>query len=85
MGYWQRRRQEKLYKQWAKHAELSREVAAREFTPREFAPDEFVMPPAAVDDSKVGIDVKGGFKEDDWFYQFRVKIRDAVGKLLRVD
>ena len=85
MGYWQRRQQKKLYKQWEKHSELLPEIAPHELVPEEVAPQEFVLPPAVHDDSKIGIDVKAGLKEDSWFYQFRVKIRDLVGKLLRVD
>ena len=85
MGYWQRLQQKKLYKQWEKHSELLPEIAPQELVPPEAMSPEFMPPPVTYDDSKIGIDVKAGLKEDSWFYQFRVKIRDAVGKLLRVD
>jgi len=90
MGFWQRQQQRKLYKQWEKHSELPAEVAPREVTPGEgVAPEaatpEFVLPPVARDDSKIGIDVKAGLRETGWCYRFRVRIRDAVSRLLRVD
>ena len=85
MGYWQRRQQRRLYKQWEKHSELPPQVATQDVMPRGVMAEEIGPLPAVHDDSKIGIDVKAGLREDSRFYRFRVKIRDAVGKLLRVD
>ena len=70
MKYWQRRKQARLYKQWAEHAEL---------------PSEAMPSPEVPTDMKVGMDVRTREREGDWFYLFRVKILDIVRKILKVD
>ena len=74
MKYWDRRKQARLYKQWKEHAEL----------PTESSPAKSIPPPEMPPDVKVGIDVKTGLAEDNWFYRFRIRIWEAVGKILGV-
>jgi hypothetical protein len=69
MGFLEKRRQEKLYKQWAKHAELPPESA-----PSLEAPTDAKM-----------TDVKVWVKEEGWFYRFRVGILNVVKKILRLE
>ena len=70
MKYWQRRKQAKLYKQWAEHAEL---------TP------EFTPPLEGPADMKPGMDMETPVTERKRFYRFRVRILDTVRKILRVE
>ena len=63
MKFWRRRKQERLYKQWAEYAEL---------------------PPEAIPPPEIPAGMKPEMEEDGWFYQFRVRIRNTVGKILGV-
>jgi len=63
MKFWQRRKQQRLYKQWAEHAGL---------------PYEDVSP------HEIPARIKIGAKEEDWFYRLRVRIWEAVGRILGV-
>ena len=63
MQYWQKRKQDRLYKQWMEHSQL---------------PSDTVPPP------EITVEVKGKTSREGWFYQFRVSIWHAVGKILRV-
>ena len=70
MKYWRRRKQERLYKQWAEHAEL---------------PPESVPQPEVPTDVKIGMDIRTRAEEENWFYRFRVRILDIVRKILGVE
>ena len=88
MKYWQRKKQERLYKQWAVHAELPPEAV-----PPLDVPDTVGVPGAVrpsgfedeADNVSLGRDARYMIENKGWWYLLRVKIRDAVGKLLRVD
>ncbi len=70
MKFWQRRRQERLYKQWAKHAGLPPEAMPASEMPA---------------DMKIGVDIKTRVETESWFYRFRVRILDIVRKILGVE
>jgi hypothetical protein len=69
MGFLEKRRQERLYKQWTKHAELPPEVPSSHEVPT---------------DAKM-TDVKMWVEEEGWFYRFRVGILNVVKKILRLE
>ena len=63
MKFWQRRKQQRLYRKWAEYADL---------------------PPEAVSPHEIPSRMKMGAREEDWFYRFRVRIWEAVGRILGV-
>jgi hypothetical protein len=69
MGFLEKRKQERLYKQWTKHAEL----------PPEAPPSVEVITGAKM------TDVKAWVAEEGWFYRFRVGILNVVKKILRLE
>ena len=84
MKYWQKRKQERLYKQWREHAELPTEsIPVKSITPEPTTPVSISTPEIPAD-AVTGIDVKSWAAKESWFYRFRVMIWEAVGKILRV-
>ncbi len=84
MKYWQRRKQERLYKQWAEHAELPPEAIPTPEVPAELPPES--IPTSEVPtETKMKMDTKTQVEERNWFYLFRVSIVDLVKKILRVE
>ena len=69
MKFLQKRKQERLYKQWSKHAELPPEA----------------IPPPEMPTPEMPTDVKTWVEEEGWFYRFRVGILNVVKKILRLD
>jgi hypothetical protein len=74
MKFLQRKRQERLYKQWTQHAELP--------------PEAIPLPERPIDEAptlEVPTDIKEWGKERSWFYLFRISILNIVRKILRVN
>jgi hypothetical protein len=69
MRFLEKRKQERLYKQWTKHAELPPEAASSLEAPT---------------DAKM-TDVKMWVAEEGRFYRFRVGILNVVKKILRLE
>ena len=83
MKYWQRRRQERLYKQWTKHAELPPEAIPTPEVPEQAGMPADIEP--TYDDARLGLDARKLVEDRGLWYRFRLLLVDVVRKILRVD
>lgn len=98
MKYWQRKKQERLYKQWTQHSELPPEAVPRFGEPAESGADAglsedtgglgYTRPGRAFEpgeQGRLGMDARALVEDRGLWYRFRLLLVDVVRKILRVD
>lgn len=90
MKYWQRKKQERLYRQWAKYSELPPEAIPPLEEPEAAGQPEYVRPArelGAEQDAglEVGHNARYIVEDRGLWYRFRLLLVDLVRKILRVD